>query len=159
MNTCVSLTHLMNLTLFNLSLATDGVIYMDNTLMKLLSCNILLVIDFILFVCCRGISSAISVTQQMTEMSLSCEEKAASGSKVELAEPGGYQNWICYLYLGYLQLVNIKMYAVRWSQFGLFHAIIVSYLSWTALRGYGFHEQCYFVIWLDIKYIRSANRH
>jgi len=30
-----------------------------------------------------------SVTQQMTEMSLSCEEKGASGSKVELTEPGG----------------------------------------------------------------------
>lgn len=34
-----------------------------------------------------GISPAISVTQQMTEMSLSSEEKGASGSKVELAEP------------------------------------------------------------------------
>nr|XP_046230740.1 AN1-type zinc finger protein 5-like isoform X2 [Scatophagus argus] len=34
-----------------------------------------------------GISAAISVTQQMTELSLSCEEKAASGSKVELTEP------------------------------------------------------------------------
>ncbi|XP_074547190.1 AN1-type zinc finger protein 5-like [Halichoeres trimaculatus] len=33
-----------------------------------------------------GVSTAISVTQQMTEMSLSCEEKAASGSKVELTE-------------------------------------------------------------------------
>ncbi|XP_008287263.1 AN1-type zinc finger protein 5-like [Stegastes partitus] len=34
-----------------------------------------------------GISTAISVTQQMTEMSLSSEEKEASGSKVELTEP------------------------------------------------------------------------
>ncbi|XP_051794149.1 AN1-type zinc finger protein 5b isoform X2 [Acanthochromis polyacanthus] len=34
-----------------------------------------------------GISTAISVTQQMTEMSLSSEEKEASGSKAELAEP------------------------------------------------------------------------
>ncbi|KAM9841530.1 AN1-type zinc finger protein 5-like [Aulostomus maculatus] len=34
-----------------------------------------------------GISSAISVTQQMTEMSLSCEEKGASGSPAELTEP------------------------------------------------------------------------
>lgn len=34
-----------------------------------------------------GISPAISVTQQMTEMSLSSEEKGASGSKVELIEP------------------------------------------------------------------------
>uniref|UniRef100_A0AAZ1WZZ8 Zinc finger, AN1-type domain 5b n=2 Tax=Oreochromis aureus TaxID=47969 RepID=A0AAZ1WZZ8_OREAU len=34
-----------------------------------------------------GISPAISVTQQMTEMSLSSEEKGASGSKVELTEP------------------------------------------------------------------------
>ncbi|XP_076614931.1 AN1-type zinc finger protein 5b [Chaetodon auriga] len=34
-----------------------------------------------------GVSAAISVTQQMSEMSLSCEEKGASGSKVELAEP------------------------------------------------------------------------
>ncbi|GLD56713.1 AN1-type zinc finger protein 5-like protein [Lates japonicus] len=34
-----------------------------------------------------GVSTAISVTQQMTEMSLSCEEKGASGSKVELTEP------------------------------------------------------------------------
>ncbi|CAJ1070834.1 AN1-type zinc finger protein 5-like [Xyrichtys novacula] len=34
-----------------------------------------------------GVSTAISVTQQMTEMSLSCEEKGASGSKVELPEP------------------------------------------------------------------------
>uniref|UniRef100_A0A3P8TKT6 Zinc finger, AN1-type domain 5b n=1 Tax=Amphiprion percula TaxID=161767 RepID=A0A3P8TKT6_AMPPE len=34
-----------------------------------------------------GISTTISVTQQMTEMSLSSEEKEASGSKVELTEP------------------------------------------------------------------------
>ncbi|XP_041816050.1 AN1-type zinc finger protein 5b [Chelmon rostratus] len=34
-----------------------------------------------------GVSAAISVTQQMNEMSLSCEEKGASGSKVELTEP------------------------------------------------------------------------
>ncbi|XP_056288062.1 AN1-type zinc finger protein 5b [Pseudoliparis swirei] len=34
-----------------------------------------------------GASAAMSVTQQMTEMSLSCEEKGASGSKVELTEP------------------------------------------------------------------------
>ncbi|XP_029300877.1 AN1-type zinc finger protein 5-like [Cottoperca gobio] len=34
-----------------------------------------------------GVSTSMSVTQQMTEMSLSCEEKGASGSKVELAEP------------------------------------------------------------------------
>ncbi|XP_071774870.1 AN1-type zinc finger protein 5b [Centroberyx gerrardi] len=34
-----------------------------------------------------GVSAALSVTQQMTEMSLSCEEKGASGSKVELTEP------------------------------------------------------------------------
>uniref|UniRef100_A0A3B4Y716 Zinc finger, AN1-type domain 5b n=1 Tax=Seriola lalandi dorsalis TaxID=1841481 RepID=A0A3B4Y716_SERLL len=34
-----------------------------------------------------GVSTAISVTQQMTEMSLSCEEKGASGSTVELTEP------------------------------------------------------------------------
>ncbi|XP_070845540.1 AN1-type zinc finger protein 5-like [Chaetodon trifascialis] len=34
-----------------------------------------------------GVSAAISVTQQMSEMSLSCEEKGASGSKVELTEP------------------------------------------------------------------------
>uniref|UniRef100_UPI0037E82835 AN1-type zinc finger protein 5-like n=1 Tax=Semicossyphus pulcher TaxID=241346 RepID=UPI0037E82835 len=34
-----------------------------------------------------GVSTAISVTQQMTEMSLSCEEKGASGSNVELTEP------------------------------------------------------------------------
>ncbi|XP_068430906.1 AN1-type zinc finger protein 5-like [Clinocottus analis] len=34
-----------------------------------------------------GGSTAMSVTQQMTEMSLSCEEKGASGSKVELTEP------------------------------------------------------------------------
>ncbi|KAM7393244.1 hypothetical protein PAMA_008070 [Pampus argenteus] len=34
-----------------------------------------------------GVSTAIAVTQQMTEMSLSCEEKGASGSKVELTEP------------------------------------------------------------------------
>lgn len=34
-----------------------------------------------------GVSAAISVTQQMTEMSLSCEEKGASGSKVELTQP------------------------------------------------------------------------
>ncbi|XP_018540819.1 AN1-type zinc finger protein 5b [Lates calcarifer] len=34
-----------------------------------------------------GVSTAISVTQQMTEMSLSCEEKGASGSKAELTEP------------------------------------------------------------------------
>lgn len=34
-----------------------------------------------------GISNAISVTQQMTEMSLSAEEKGASGSKVEITEP------------------------------------------------------------------------
>lgn len=34
-----------------------------------------------------GISPAISVTQQMTEMSLSSEEKGASGSKVKLIEP------------------------------------------------------------------------
>ncbi|XP_051268719.1 AN1-type zinc finger protein 5b [Dicentrarchus labrax] len=34
-----------------------------------------------------GVSTAISVTQQMTEMSLSCEEKGASGSKVEFTEP------------------------------------------------------------------------
>ncbi|TNN36679.1 AN1-type zinc finger protein 5 [Liparis tanakae] len=32
-------------------------------------------------------ASAMSVTQQLTEMSLSCEEKGASGSKVELTEP------------------------------------------------------------------------
>lgn len=30
-----------------------------------------------------------SVTQQLTEMSLSCEEKGASGGTVELTEPGG----------------------------------------------------------------------
>ncbi|XP_069017373.1 AN1-type zinc finger protein 5-like isoform X2 [Embiotoca jacksoni] len=35
-----------------------------------------------------GISTSISVTQQLTEMSLSSEEKGASGSKVELTEPG-----------------------------------------------------------------------
>ncbi|KAM8743328.1 AN1-type zinc finger protein 5-like [Acanthopagrus latus] len=34
-----------------------------------------------------GASAAVSVTQQMTEMSLSCEEKGASGTKVELTEP------------------------------------------------------------------------
>lgn len=34
-----------------------------------------------------GISAAVSVTQQMTKMSLACEEKEASGSKVELTEP------------------------------------------------------------------------
>ncbi|XP_042252034.1 AN1-type zinc finger protein 5b [Thunnus albacares] len=34
-----------------------------------------------------GVSTAIAVTKQMTEMSLSCEEKGASGSKVELTEP------------------------------------------------------------------------
>ncbi|KAM9735588.1 AN1-type zinc finger protein 5-like [Menidia menidia] len=34
-----------------------------------------------------GISTAISVTQQMTEMSLSSEEKGASGSTVEITEP------------------------------------------------------------------------
>ncbi|XP_069561948.1 AN1-type zinc finger protein 5-like isoform X1 [Brachyistius frenatus] len=34
-----------------------------------------------------GISTSISVTQQLTEMSLSSEEKGASGSKVELTEP------------------------------------------------------------------------
>ncbi|XP_047426018.1 AN1-type zinc finger protein 5-like [Mugil cephalus] len=34
-----------------------------------------------------GISTAISVTQQMTEMSLSSEEKGALGSTVELTEP------------------------------------------------------------------------
>ncbi|XP_034565445.1 AN1-type zinc finger protein 5-like [Notolabrus celidotus] len=34
-----------------------------------------------------GVSTAMSVTQQMTEMSLSCEEKGASGSKVEFTEP------------------------------------------------------------------------
>ncbi|XP_034402798.1 AN1-type zinc finger protein 5-like isoform X1 [Cyclopterus lumpus] len=34
-----------------------------------------------------GGSAAMSVTQQLTEMSLSCEEKGASGSKVELTEP------------------------------------------------------------------------
>ncbi|XP_072228086.1 AN1-type zinc finger protein 5b isoform X3 [Leuresthes tenuis] len=35
-----------------------------------------------------GISTAISVTQQLTEMSISSEEKGASGSKVEITEPG-----------------------------------------------------------------------
>ncbi|KAF7665057.1 hypothetical protein LDENG_00156100 [Lucifuga dentata] len=34
-----------------------------------------------------GVSAAVSVTQQMTEMSLSCEEKGASESKVELTDP------------------------------------------------------------------------
>ncbi|XP_070780550.1 AN1-type zinc finger protein 5-like [Enoplosus armatus] len=34
-----------------------------------------------------GGSTTISVTQQMTEMSLSCEEKGASRSKIELTEP------------------------------------------------------------------------
>ncbi|XP_026196068.1 AN1-type zinc finger protein 5b [Anabas testudineus] len=34
-----------------------------------------------------GVLTAISVTQQMTEMSLSCEEQEASGSKVEITEP------------------------------------------------------------------------
>lgn len=34
-----------------------------------------------------GVSAAISMTQQMTEMSLSYEEKGASGSKTELVEP------------------------------------------------------------------------
>ncbi|XP_041666981.1 AN1-type zinc finger protein 5-like [Cheilinus undulatus] len=34
-----------------------------------------------------GVSTAISVTQQMTEMSLSSEETGASGSKVELTDP------------------------------------------------------------------------
>ncbi|XP_037608905.1 AN1-type zinc finger protein 5-like [Sebastes umbrosus] len=34
-----------------------------------------------------GVSTANSVTQQMTEMSLSCEERGASGGKVELTEP------------------------------------------------------------------------
>uniref|UniRef100_A0A3Q4HZH6 Zinc finger, AN1-type domain 5b n=1 Tax=Neolamprologus brichardi TaxID=32507 RepID=A0A3Q4HZH6_NEOBR len=42
---------------------------------------------FFFFILCSGISPAISVTQQMTEMSLSSEEKGASGSKVELIEP------------------------------------------------------------------------
>uniref|UniRef100_A0A3B4GN00 AN1-type zinc finger protein 5-like n=1 Tax=Pundamilia nyererei TaxID=303518 RepID=A0A3B4GN00_9CICH len=42
---------------------------------------------FPFFILCSGISPAISVTQQMTEMSLSSEEKGASGSKVELIEP------------------------------------------------------------------------
>lgn len=46
---------------------------------------------------CSGASAAVSVTQQMTEMSLSCEEKGASGTKVELTEPGSYQIWTCYL--------------------------------------------------------------
>ncbi|XP_068191129.1 AN1-type zinc finger protein 5-like [Antennarius striatus] len=34
-----------------------------------------------------GVPAAISVTQQMTELSLLCEEKGATGSKVELTEP------------------------------------------------------------------------
>ncbi|XP_060949322.1 AN1-type zinc finger protein 5-like [Limanda limanda] len=34
-----------------------------------------------------GASSALSMTQQMTEMSLSCEDRGASGSRTELAEP------------------------------------------------------------------------
>ncbi|KAK2888539.1 AN1-type zinc finger protein 5b [Channa argus] len=34
-----------------------------------------------------GVSTAVSVTQKLTEMSLSNEEKGASGSKVELIEP------------------------------------------------------------------------
>uniref|UniRef100_A0A3Q3R8M3 Zinc finger, AN1-type domain 5b n=1 Tax=Monopterus albus TaxID=43700 RepID=A0A3Q3R8M3_MONAL len=33
------------------------------------------------------VSAAISVTQQIAEMSLSCEEKGASGSQLELTEP------------------------------------------------------------------------
>ncbi|CAK6965132.1 AN1-type zinc finger protein 5-like [Scomber scombrus] len=34
-----------------------------------------------------GVSTAMTVTKQMTEMSLSCEETGASGSKLELTEP------------------------------------------------------------------------
>ncbi|XP_053267485.1 AN1-type zinc finger protein 5 [Pleuronectes platessa] len=34
-----------------------------------------------------GASSALTMTQQMTEMSLSCEERGASGSRTELTEP------------------------------------------------------------------------
>lgn len=36
-----------------------------------------------------GVSTAVSVTKQMTEMSLSCEEKGALGSKIEVTDPGG----------------------------------------------------------------------
>lgn len=59
--------------------------------------SFLLFYNFVLFILCSGVSAAISVTQQMTELSLSCEEKGASGSKVELTEPGGYQVWTGYL--------------------------------------------------------------
>lgn len=59
--------------------------------------SFLLFYNFAQFICCSGVSAAISVTQQMNEMSLSCEEKGASGSKVELTEPGGYQLRTFYL--------------------------------------------------------------
>lgn len=59
----------------------------------LLSWIIKVFVNFVLVV--LHSSTASSVTQQMTEMSLSCEEKGASGSKVELTEPGGYQIWTC----------------------------------------------------------------
>lgn len=59
------------------------------------SWNIKLFVHFALFILHSGVSTTISVTQQMTEMSLSCEEKGASRSKVELTEPGGYQIWTC----------------------------------------------------------------
>lgn len=39
-----------------------------------------------------GSSPAFAVTQQMTEMSLSSEEKAASGSKAQDVEPSKQQN-------------------------------------------------------------------
>lgn len=42
-----------------------------------------------------------TVTKQMTEMSLSCEETGASGSKVELTEPGGYKKMDLLLITGY----------------------------------------------------------
>lgn len=52
--------------------------------------NILLSMKFVLSFSfgCSGMSTAISVAQQMTEMSLSSEELGASGAKVELTDVG-----------------------------------------------------------------------
>lgn len=56
-------------------------------------------VKFVLSICCSGVAAA-SVTQHMTELSLSCEEKGASASTAnrELTEPGGLPNMDHYIY-------------------------------------------------------------
>lgn len=47
---------------------------------------------------CSEVAAAAAVTQHMTELSLSCDERGATASTAELTEPGRYQRWSAAFY-------------------------------------------------------------